>query len=120
MSGFRGGMNGGMNNLVKQAQKIQEQMQAADVYARSVDAAPVKFARISSLLGGRSEKDCVKVIRRLLKWIGLETSLSAEGVKAEDVEWMTENAFKVSSASIKNHPKVFTKEEVKAIYKEAL
>ena len=90
------------------------------VYARSVDAAPVKFARISSLLGGRSEKDCVKVIRRLLKWIGLETSLSAEGVKAEDVEWMTENAFRVSSASIKNHPKVFTKEEVKAIYKEAL
>ena len=90
------------------------------VYARSVDAAPVKFARISSLLGGRSEKDCVKVIRRLLKWIGLETSLSAEGVKAEDVEWMTENTFRVSSASIKNHPKVFTKEEVKAIYKEAL
>src|SRR5699024_3948450 len=90
------------------------------VYARSVAAAPVKFARISSLVGVRSEIDCVKVMHRLLKCIGLETCLSAEGVKAEDVEWITENAFRVSSASIKNHPKVFTKEEVKAIYKEAL
>ena len=43
-----------------------------------------------------------------------------EGVKAGDVDWMTENAFKVSLGSIQNHPKVFTREEVKEIYEEAL
>lgn len=90
------------------------------IYSRSIDAAPAKFARISRILGGRDEKDCVKVIRRLLNWIGLKTTLTAEGVKAEDVEWMSENAFKVSLASIQNHPKVFTKDEVLKIYKEAL
>ena len=33
---------------------------------------------------------------------------------------MTGNAFKVSLASIQNHPKVFTEEEVREIYLEAM
>lgn len=90
------------------------------IYSRSIEAAPVKFAMISRLLGGKDEKDCVKVINRMLAWLDLKTSLGREGVSASDVEWMTENAFKVSLVSIRNHPKVFTKEEVREIYQEAM
>lgn len=90
------------------------------IYSRSILYAPEKFARISKLLGGKDEKDCVKRINELLERIDLKTNLEKEGVKKEDVEWMTENAFKVSLASIENHPKVFTREEVKEIYEEAI
>lgn len=90
------------------------------IYSRSIEEAPVKFAMISRLLGGKDEKDCVKVINRMLAWLDLKTSLGREGVSASDVEWMTENAFKVSLVSIRNHPKVFTKEEVREIYQEAM
>lgn len=90
------------------------------IYSRSIENAPVKFAKISQLLGGKDEKDCVKVINRMLGWLDLKTSLVREGVSVSDVEWMTENAFKVSLVSIRNHPKVFTKEEVREIYKEAM
>ena len=90
------------------------------IYSRSIENAPVKFAKISQLLGGKDEKECVKVINRMLGWLDLKTSLVREGVSVSDVEWMTENAFKVSLVSIRNHPKVFTKEEVREIYKEAM
>ena len=47
MAGFRGGMGGGMNNLVKQAQKIQEQMQAAEKELEELE--------VVSLSGGGEE-----------------------------------------------------------------
>ena len=90
------------------------------IYRRTIEAAPEKFAVISKCLGGRDEKDCVDVIEALLCRLDLRTTLSAEGVLAEDVEWMTKNAFKVSAAGLQNHPKVFTEEEVSRIYLEAL
>lgn len=90
------------------------------IYKRSVAAAPEKFAVISKLLGGKDEKDCVERIEAFLAGLDLQTTLSAEGVKEEDVEWMSKNAFKVSAASLKNHPKQFTEEEVRQIYLEAL
>ena len=58
----------------------------------------------------------MSVIEHLLDCLDLRTTLSREGVLAEDVEWMTKNAFKVSAAGIQNHPKVFTEEEVRRIY----
>lgn len=90
------------------------------IYRRTIDAAPEKFAVISKCLGGTNENDCVSVIEHLLDCLDLRTTLSREGVLAEDVEWMTKNAFKVSAAGIQNHPKVFTEEEVRRIYLEAL
>lgn len=90
------------------------------IYRRSISAAPETFATISRLLGGKDETDCVERIEALLAELDLKTSLSAEGVKKEDVDWMTGNAFKVSAASLKNHPKQFTEEEVRQIYLEAL
>nr|WP_307998348.1 iron-containing alcohol dehydrogenase [uncultured Merdimonas sp.] len=87
---------------------------------RSIPSAPDKYAEISRLLGGKDDTDCVMILEQLLKTLDLQTTLSKEGVSAEDVDWMTQNAFKVSAASIQNHPKVFSEEEVKEIYLEAL
>lgn len=90
------------------------------IYRRTIEAAPEAFAVISECLGGRDEKDCVDVIEALLCRLDLRTTLAAEGVLPEDVEWMTKNAFKVSAAGLQNHPRVFTEEEVARIYREAL
>ena len=54
MAGFRGGMGGGMNNLVKQAQKIQEQMQAAEKELEELE--------VVGLSGGGEEGDETVVI----------------------------------------------------------
>lgn len=51
---------------------------------------------------------------------GLRTTLSTEGIKEADVEWMAENCMKVSAASMNSHPHVFTKDEVREIYQKAL
>lgn len=90
------------------------------IYRKSIEAAPEKFAVISRYLGGKDETDCVEKIEELLDSIQLRTSLSKEGVLPEDIDWMGKNAFKVSAAGIQNHPKVFTEEEVRQIYEEAM
>jgi alcohol dehydrogenase class IV len=90
------------------------------IYERSIAAAPEKFAEISRRLGGRDETDCVKVIRELLADIDLAVRLGNEGIKEEDIDWMAENALKVSAAGLANHPVAFGVEEIKAIYRAAL
>ena len=90
------------------------------IYRRSISSAPEKFAWISRLLGGTNETDFVSTLTSFLEKLDLRTNLATEGVKAADIDWMTENAFKVSLVSIQNHPKVFTEEEVREIYREAL
>ena len=54
MASFRGGMGGGMNNLVKQAQKIQEQMQEAEKELEELE--------VVVLSGGGEEGDETVVI----------------------------------------------------------
>ncbi|WP_294377007.1 iron-containing alcohol dehydrogenase [uncultured Clostridium sp.] len=90
------------------------------IYEESIDADPEKFAVISKLLGGTDEKDCVKVVRKLLKDIDLETTLGKQGIKEEDIDWMAENCLKVSAVSMKIHPKEFSLEDIKRIYRKAL
>lgn len=90
------------------------------IYEESIDADPEKFAVISKLLGGTDEKDCVKVVRKLLKDIDLETTLGEQGIKEEDIDWMAENCLKVSAVSMKIHPKEFSLEDIKRIYRKAL
>ncbi|MDR0452094.1 MAG: iron-containing alcohol dehydrogenase [Treponema sp.] len=90
------------------------------VFERSISGAPAKFAEISRRLGGRDEKDCVAVIKKLLADIGLAIGLGEQGIKAEDIDWMTENAFKVSPAAIDHHPVKFSREDIKDIYRAAL
>jgi alcohol dehydrogenase class IV len=87
---------------------------------RSITAAPAKYAAISRLLGGGDEKDCAAVVRKLLADLDLAAGLESQGVKREDVDWMVENALKVSAAGIANHPVKFSPEEIKEIYRSAL
>jgi alcohol dehydrogenase class IV len=86
----------------------------ADAVARE------KYAVISRCLGGRDEKDCTASIKRLLRRIDLVTTLGEQGVKEADIDRLAENALKVSAAGIANHPVVFTLEEIKQIYRDAL
>jgi alcohol dehydrogenase class IV len=90
------------------------------IYKRSIAASPRKFARISQLLGGTDERDCVERIEALLEKIDLRTTLGAEGIQAEDIGWMAENALKVSAAGMVSHPARFSLEDIKEIYREAL
>ncbi len=90
------------------------------LYEASISAAPARFAEISRILGGKDEKDCVAKIRELLGKIGLNVGLSELGVSEADVEWMTENALKVSTVTIGNHPLPFKKDEISRLYRKAL
>ena len=56
---------------------------------------------------------------QLLDSIDLKTTLSKEGIREEDLLWMTENAGKVSEGNLRNHPKLFSPEEILTIYQEA-
>jgi alcohol dehydrogenase class IV len=90
------------------------------IIERSAAAAPAKYAKISRLLGGCGEGDCAAVVKELLAAIDLAVGLGSQGIRREDVDWMTENALKVSAAGIANHPVKFGPEEIKAIYRSAL
>ncbi len=86
----------------------------------SFEANPEKYGTISKILGGTSASDCGDQIRKLLEKIDLVTSLSEQGIAASDIPWMTENCFKVSAASIQNHPAQFGKDEIAKLYEKAL
>ena len=90
------------------------------VMAASIEGCPAKMAEISKRLGGTDENDLVAFIQSLLEKIGLTTSLSKLGVRPDDIEWMTENCFKVSAAGIANHPVTFDHEGIWKIYTEAM
>lgn len=90
------------------------------IYEESICVEPEKFAVISKLLGGADENDCVKSIRKLLKDIDLETTLKEQGIKEEDIDWMSENCLKVSQGSMNIHPVKFELEDIKRIYRKAL
>ena len=79
-----------------------------------------KYSRISRLLGGVSAVDCGDSIRRLLEKLNLLINLSSQGITREDIPWMTENCFKVSGASIANHPVTFDYEEIGKLYEKVI
>lgn len=79
-----------------------------------------KFGKIARIFGGLTAEDCSVKIRTLLKKLDLDLKLANLGIKEEDIKWMAENCMKVSEASIKNNPVIFTKEEIEEIYKKAL
>ena len=79
-----------------------------------------KYSRISRLLGGASVVDCGDSIRRLLEKLNLLINLSSQGITREDIPWMTENCFKVSGASITNHPVTFDYEEIGKLYEKVI
>lgn len=81
---------------------------------------PEKFARISLLLGGKSENDCAEAVEKMLDALDLRVGLKDLGIKESDIAWMSENCMKVSAAGIRNNPVVFTQEEIAKIYSAAM
>ena len=79
-----------------------------------------KYSTISQVLGGNFADECSGAIKKFLKKIDLSVTLGSLGIKGSDVEWMTENCFKVSKASILNHPIEFTSNDIKEIYYNSL
>jgi alcohol dehydrogenase class IV len=90
------------------------------IYEESISGSPEKFAKISRLLGGNDESDCVARINLLLSKLDLATKLGDQGIREEDIDWMAENCMKISAAGIANNPVVFGLEDVKRIYRKAL
>jgi alcohol dehydrogenase class IV len=86
----------------------------------SFAAAPEKYEVIAKILGGKTAADCGDSIRNLLQRIDLTTTLSEQGICEEDIPWMTENCFKVSAASINNHPTAFDRDGIAKLYELAL
>lgn len=79
-----------------------------------------KFSKISVLLGGKDASDCSDAVNRFLESIDLNVTLGDLGVVKEDVDWMVENCMKISEPNIQNHPKLFTKEDIREIYLKSL
>ena len=79
-----------------------------------------KFAKIARIFGGVTAEDLAGKLRSLLKDIDLACTLSDLGLSEEDIPWMAENCMKVSAASVKNNPVVFTQEEIAEIYRKAM
>lgn len=90
------------------------------IYEATVPKAPEKFEVLAGLMGGKTASDFVPLLKELIARAGLTTTLSKEGVKAEDVDWMTDNCLKVSAAAILSHPVHFEKEKIKELYLKAL
>lgn len=86
----------------------------------SISGSPEKYEVISKLLGGRSAYDCGDAIRKLLQSIDLSVTLSEQGITKDDIPWLTENCFKVSEASINNHPTLFDKDGIAKLYEKAI
>ena len=79
-----------------------------------------KYTQIAKTMGGNEAADCPRIIRKLLKAIDLECTLSELGIQEKDIPWLTENCIKVSSANIANNPVVFSYEEIVELYKKSL
>lgn len=90
------------------------------VMEATVSSCPEKCAFISKCLGGQDETDCVSKIREFIDELRLTTGLKELGIAEENVDWMTENCFKVSAAGIGYHPKKFTKDDIRDLYRKAL
>lgn len=90
------------------------------VIEASQEGNPVKFRKISEILSGGTDTGCASAVRKLLKDLELDCTLSDLGIRKEDIPWMAENCMKVSAASVAANPVVFTEEEIAGIYEKAL
>ncbi len=88
------------------------------VMRKTLPSIKTKSRVISKCLGGTDEKDCLPMLEKFIKEIGMKTNLSEQGIQEVDVEWMTENHFKVNPVSA--HPIDFSREEIRAIYLSAI
>ncbi len=80
--------------------------------------AQLKLGLVAQAMG--EDTDVVAAINKLRKQIGLDFTLSKLGVKASDLDWLTENSLRATIKPIQNSPRVPTQQEIKAIYASCL
>lgn len=80
---------------------------------------PVKYGKIRDCLGSRYSS-CADTLRHLIAALNLPCGLSAQGITEQDIPWMVENCYKVSSASIANHPVPYQPEDLAELYRLAM
>lgn len=90
------------------------------VFEKTYGYADGKYLEIARALGGQNASDCVERIHKLLEDLKLNVTLGDLGVKAEDIDWLSNNAIKIMQANLENNPKIFTLDEIKEIYFEVL
>jgi alcohol dehydrogenase class IV len=70
---------------------------------------------------GLDSRDALpRFVREFLADIGLDVTLGQLGIAADDIDWMAENALKVSSPGIASHPVPFDIDDIKEIYRRSL
>lgn len=79
-----------------------------------------KYDLLAKEIGGAGATDFVEEIEKLLTEVGLRFRLKDFGITQDDVPWLAENCLKISLNGLKAHPKFFDRNELEAIYYEAL
>ncbi|MFA9381445.1 MAG: iron-containing alcohol dehydrogenase, partial [Acetanaerobacterium sp.] len=90
------------------------------IVERSWQSAPDRYAGISRLLGGSGAADCADAIRALLRRLDIAVTLSQLGAREADIDWLADNCMKVSAAGMRNHPRQFSVDEIKDLYRLSL
>lgn len=89
------------------------------VYEKTISHFPEKFAALSKLIGGTSEKDFLAQIEKIKNTLGLTDRLRDLGVQESDLPWLAKNALEVSKTLLSNHPLSYTEQEILEMYKKA-
>lgn len=90
------------------------------VMKRNIKACAEKYAYISRCFSGENENDCIERIINLLERLDMRIGLKDLGIQEKDIPWLTENCMKVSAGNVGNNPVKLNREDVEAIYREAL
>ncbi len=73
---------------------------------------PDRYGQLSQIFGGKDANDCAAVIAKFIDDMGLSCNISDFGIVESDLDWLTDNAFKVSAYSMGNHPVQFSRDEI--------
>ncbi|OGL62888.1 MAG: hypothetical protein A3J27_09185 [Candidatus Tectomicrobia bacterium RIFCSPLOWO2_12_FULL_69_37] len=106
---------------------VSNSLMFSHVMKWNFEAAPAKFARISRILGERTEglgeREAaglsVGAVERLCRDCGVPTRLSEVGVPAHVIPELAEAAFKTQQRLLGFNPRKLTQEDIEAIYRAA-
>ncbi len=90
------------------------------IMRKTIEKIPDEFEELSLAMGGINSAHCLAILDNLLLKLNLNLSLRDCGITENDIDWLVDNCYKVSTASLNNHPYTFSKEELKEIFIESL
>ncbi len=90
------------------------------IFKELIPYAPERLGVISRIFGGKDENDCYKVILDLLKKIDLGITLADLGFDEDDIQWMSDNCFQVSTFTIGRTPGNWDRDLVEKMYRASM